>query len=99
MNGREDDVSLDKLRELVEFGKFGFKGTLWSGISGMLLILGLALLDAFTELDLGAKGLIGMGALVFAGVICFGYFSLRKLPAIDIQITKDGEIKLKAKRS
>ena len=95
----DDDVSLEKLRELVEFGRFGFRGTLAAGICGMVLILVLALLDAFTELELGAAGLFGIGVLVLAGAIAFGYFSLRKLPAIDIEITKDGEVKLKAKKS
>jgi len=94
-----DDVSLEKIRELMDFGKFGFKGTLWSGICGMALILALAILDAFSDLDLGKFGLIGFGILVLAGVISFGYFSLRKLPAIDITVTQDGEITLKAKKS
>ena len=99
MGNGQNDLSLDELHELIEFGKFGFKGTLWSGIVGMALVLALAVLDAFTDLELGAVGLIGIALLVLTGVVAFGYFSLRKLPAIDVHITKEGEIKLAARRS
>lgn len=99
LEAEAEDVSLEKLRELMSFGRYGFKGTLWSGVCGMVLIVILAALDGFTELDLGAVGILGIGVLVLAGVVSFGYFSLRRLPAIDVQITPEGEIRLTAKRS
>jgi hypothetical protein len=85
------DDTLEKLKEILKFGKFGFKGTLASGLAGMTLVLLLALLDAFTEFNISDLGLVGIGTLVLVGTVSFGYFSLRKLPQINFSF-QDGQI-------
>jgi len=85
------DDSLSKLEKILEFGKFGFYGTLWSGLAGMALVLSLALLDAFTDFEISDWALVSFGVIVLLGVVSFGYFSLRKLPKINFSF-EDGKI-------
>lgn len=86
-----ENDSIDKLKQIMEFGKFGFKGTLWSGITGMFLVLLLACLDAFTSFEIDDWALVSIAAIVLLGVVSFGYFSLRKLPQISFSV-EDGKI-------
>jgi hypothetical protein len=93
-----EDNSLEKIEKILEFGKFGFHGTLWSGISGMILVLSLACLDAFTAFEINDWALVSIAGIVLLGVVSFGYFSLRKLPQITFSF-EDGKIVASAAES
>ncbi|NKB64393.1 MAG: hypothetical protein GKR95_20515 [Gammaproteobacteria bacterium] len=82
---------IEQLEKLIEFAKFGFRGTLSAGISGMVLVLLLAILDAFTGFDITSEALVLITLIVALGTVAFGYFSLRKAPTIDFRM-KDGEV-------
>src|SRR5262245_52846174 len=69
----EADSDLQKTAMLLEFAKFGFTGTLAAGLSGMALILCLAVLDAFTEFEISTWGLVAIALIVLAGGVAFGY--------------------------
>ena len=60
-----------------EFSKYGFAGTLIGGLAGMILVLALALLMAFANLELGTWGLLGIVFMILIGLVAFGYLSLR----------------------
>jgi len=52
----------------------------------MVLLLSLAILDAFTTFEIATWGLVSIALLVLAGTTAFGYFSLGRLPTVVAQI-------------
>ncbi len=80
------NAELRRTIELLDFARFGFKGTLFAGVCGMVFILSLAVLEALTDFVIGPLGLIGLALVVLAGAIAFGYFSLRHLPKVELDI-------------
>ena len=80
------NLDLQKTVQLLDFAKYGFKGTLVMGLVGMVLILALAILDAFTVFKIETWGLVSITMFVLIGTIAFGFFSLGRLPNVAAQI-------------
>jgi hypothetical protein len=59
-----DQARLNELREQAqmafEFGKFGFAGTLSGAFGGLVLLLALAVLQAFTDFKIETYGYVGI---------------------------------------
>jgi hypothetical protein len=49
----------------VEFAKFGFAGTLTAAIAGLITILGLAVLNTFTQAKIETWGIVRIAAFIF----------------------------------
>jgi Zn-dependent protease with chaperone function len=79
---RQQELELERAKLSVEFAKFGFAGTLSAGIIGLLVVLGLAALSAFTTFKIETWGLVAIAAIVLMGVVAFGFLSLWELPRI-----------------
>jgi hypothetical protein len=76
---REEELAIRRFELAIEFAKFGFRGTLAAGISGLILILALAMLDAYSSnFRFGTEGVLGTAFLLMAGTVLFGTFSLRQ---------------------
>ncbi len=69
----------------VQFAQYGFYGTLVAAISGMVIVLSLAIVVAWAKIDNGVDMVIGFSVVLVIGVIAFGYFSLFKLPKIGFE--------------
>lgn len=67
----------------VEFAKYGFRGTLTIGLSGVGLLFVFALLQAFTPFELETWGYVAIATLIVIGCIAFGAMSLGELPKIE----------------
>jgi hypothetical protein len=76
----EQELEIERMRIAVEFAKDGFAGTLTAAIVGAGLVLGLAILSAFTPFKIETGGLVLIVLIVTAGSIAFGYLSLWELP-------------------
>lgn len=87
---QEQQLLLEHKRLYVEFAKYGFAGTLTGAIVGLLVVVGLAVLNAFTEAKLETWGLVAIAVVVLMGSVAFGYFSLGKLPKLAGKIGKGG---------
>lgn len=76
---REEELAIRRFELAIEFAKFGFRGTLAAGISGLILILALALLDAYSpNFRFGTEGVLGTSFFLVVGTVLFGTFSLRQ---------------------
>lgn len=76
---QEQELELKHAQLAVEFSRYGFFGTLFGSIAGFVLILSLAILDAFSsDFTYGIEGVLGSLFLIAAGVIAFGAYSLRQ---------------------
>jgi ABC-type antimicrobial peptide transport system permease subunit len=88
MSDRRDEplnrraIDLERERLAVEFAKYGFAGTLTAAAIGAAVILGLAVLSAFTPFKIDTWGLVAMAAITLIGTVAFGYLSLWELPRI-----------------
>jgi hypothetical protein len=80
---RQQELELERARLAVEFAKYGFAGTLTAALIGAAVILGLALLSAFTNnFKIDAWGLVAIAAITLIGTVAFGFLSLWELPRI-----------------
>jgi hypothetical protein len=79
---QELELELERVRIFTEFAKYGFAGTLTAAIIGLVLILGLAALSAFTPFRIETWGLVSMAGMILIGTVAFGFLSLWELPRI-----------------
>lgn len=64
----EQELELKRGQLAVEFAKFGFGGTLTVAIGGMILILALPIIDAFSDdFTFGANGVIWTSIVIGIG--------------------------------
>lgn len=85
---QEQQLELEQKKLYVEFAKYGFAGTLTASIIGLLAVVGLAALNAFTDAKIETWGIVAVAVIVLLGAIAFGYFSLWELPKIAGQFSK-----------
>ena len=62
--------------------RYGFAGTLTAAAIGSAVILGLAMLSAFTTFKIETWGLVAIAVIVLIGTVAFGFLSLWELPRI-----------------
>jgi hypothetical protein len=86
----EQKLLLEHKRLYVEFAKYGFAGTLTGAIIGLVTVVGLAALNAFTEAKIATWAIVAIAAIVLLGSVAFGYFSLWELPRIAGKFTPTG---------
>ncbi len=86
----EQKLLLEQKRLFVEFAKYGFAGTLTAAIIGLVTVVGLAALNAFTEAKIATWAIVAIAAIVLLGSVAFGYFSLWELPKIFGKINATG---------
>ena len=76
---QKQELELKQAALAAEFAKFGFRGTLAAGIAGLIFILALAALDAYSpDFNFGATGVIATSFLLVVGTVLFGAFSTRQ---------------------
>ncbi|MDM0110232.1 hypothetical protein QTH97_35450 [Variovorax sp. J22R24] len=85
---RKLELELEREKILVDFAKFGFRGTLAAGVLGISTILLLAALKAFAKLDISDWGLVAIAVVFLTGAVAFGFFSLWQLPNIVARLGK-----------
>lgn len=78
----EQKLLLEHKRLYLEFAKYGFAGTLTAAIIGLLVVVGLAALNAFADAKIATWAIVAVAAIVLLGSVAFGYFSLGELPKI-----------------
>jgi hypothetical protein len=78
----EREIELERARLSMEFARYGFAGTLTAAVLGIILILSLAVLNAFTTFKIETWGLVAISGMVFAGSVAFGYLSLWRIPKV-----------------
>src|SRR5262245_32614061 len=83
---KRQELEIRRAQLAVEFAKYGFGGTLAATVVGMLLLLALAALQAFTPFKLETWGYFGIAVLILLGSIAYGYLSLWSLPRIAAQL-------------
>jgi hypothetical protein len=83
---RQQELELQRAKVFIEFAKYGFAGTLTVAIIGLVLILGLATLSAFTRFKIETWGLVSMAGMILIGAVAFGYLSLWQLPQIVLKL-------------
>jgi hypothetical protein len=79
---RQQELEIERARIAVEFAKYGFAGTLTAAAIGSAVILGLAMLSAFTTFKIETWGLVAIAVIVLIGTVAFGFLSLWELPRI-----------------
>jgi lysylphosphatidylglycerol synthetase-like protein (DUF2156 family) len=79
---RQQELELERARLAIEFAKYGFAGTLTAALIGAAVILGLALLSAFTTFKIDTWGLVAIAVIILIGTVAFGFLSLWELPRI-----------------
>ena len=73
------ELELKEATLAADFAKFGFRGTLGGAIVGLIFILALAALDAYSpDFSFGATGVIATSVLLLVGTVLFGAFSTRQ---------------------
>lgn len=87
---QEQQLLLEHKRLYVEFAKYGFAGTLAAAIIGLLVVVGLAVLNAFTQAKFETWGIVAIAVVVLIGSVAFGYFSLWELPKIAGKLSQKG---------
>jgi hypothetical protein len=87
---REQQLLLEHKRLYIEFAKYGFAGTLTGAIIGLLVVVGLAVLNAFTQAKIETWGIVAVAIIVLLGTVAFGYFSLWELPKIVGKLSQKG---------
>jgi len=86
----EQKLLLEHKRLYVEFAKYGFAGTLTGAIIGLVVVIGLASLNAFAQAKIETWAIVAIAAIVLLGSVAFGYFSLWELPRIAGKIDSTG---------
>ncbi len=79
---RQQELEIERARIAVEFAKYGFAGTLTAAAIGSAVILGLAILSAFTTFKIETWGLVAIAVIILIGTVAFGFLSLWELPRI-----------------
>jgi hypothetical protein len=79
---RQQELEIERTRIAVEFAKYGFAGTLTAALVGTAVILGLAILSAFTNFKIETWGLVAIATIILIGAVAFGFLSLWELPRI-----------------
>ena len=79
---KEQELALEHKRLYFEFARYGFAGTLTAAIIGLLVVLVLAAMNAFTQAKIETWGIVAIAAIVLLGSVAFGFFSLWELPRI-----------------
>jgi hypothetical protein len=79
---RQQELEIERARIAVEFAKYGFAGTLTAALVGSAVILGLAILSAFTPFKIETWGLVAIAVIILIGTVAFGFLSLWELPRI-----------------
>lgn len=79
---RKQELELQRAKLLVEFARFGFAGTLTGAIVGLVFVLTLAAISAFTAYKIDSWVLLGFTFLLLIAVVAFGFLSLWQLPRI-----------------
>ena len=79
---RQQELELQRAKVFIEFAKYGFAGTLTAAIMGLVLVIGLATLSAFTTFKIETWGLVSMAGMILIGAVAFGFLSLWQLPRI-----------------
>ena len=79
---RQQELEIERARLAVEFAKYGFAGTLTAALVGAGVILGLAILSAFTPFKIETWGLVAITVVIMIGAVAFGFLSLWELPRI-----------------
>lgn len=74
-----------KMELSVEFAKYGFYGTLVGAITGMVILLALAIVIAVAKIENGGTIMVIFAAVLGIAVIAFGYFSLFRSPIMGIE--------------
>jgi hypothetical protein len=82
MSIRQQELEIERARIAVEFAKYGFAGTLTAALVGSAVIMGLAILNAFTTFKIETWGLVAIAAIIMIGAVAFGFLSLWELPRI-----------------
>ena len=85
---RQQELELERATLFIGFAKYGFAGTLTAALIGMVVLLGLAALNAFTAFKIETWGLVAIAAIILIGSIAFGFFSLWELPRIAARFQK-----------
>ena len=85
---RKAELELERAKILVDFAKFGFRGTLAAGVLGILTLLVLAALKAYASLQISDTALVAIAVVLLIGVVAFGFFSLWQLPNIMARLGK-----------
>jgi len=85
---RRQELDLQRAKLFIEFAKYGFAGTLTAGLVGMGVLVGLAILNAFTTFKIETWGLVSIALIVLIGAIAFGFLSLWELPRIMARFQK-----------
>jgi hypothetical protein len=78
---RQQELEIEHARLAVEFAKYGFAGTLTAALVGAGVILGLAIISAFTPFRITWE-LVAIAVIVMIGAVAFGFLSLWELPRI-----------------
>jgi hypothetical protein len=79
---RQQELEIERAHIAVEFAKYGFAGTLTAAAIGSGVIVGLAVLSAFTTFKIDTWGLVAIAVVILIGTIAFGFLSLWELPRI-----------------
>ncbi|MGH8581994.1 MAG: hypothetical protein ACREWG_04235 [Gammaproteobacteria bacterium] len=69
----------------VQFAQYGFYGTLVATLTGMVIVLALAIVVAWAHVEDGVWMVVAFSIALTTGVVAFGYFSLFKLPKIGVE--------------
>lgn len=72
------DLSKEDFRQLLEFSKFGFRGTLTAALVGLIIVPTLVFM--LKDSEHVTPIVIGYSTSLVVGVVAFGYFSLRRVP-------------------
>ena len=89
-------LTLKRLELLIEFAKFGFRGTLSAGILGILLLMCFAGLQASGKFQMETYGYVMIALIVVVGTVSFGFLSLYQLPNVAARFFKIAELSLTA---
>jgi hypothetical protein len=82
LSDRQQQLEIERARLAVEFAKYGFAGTLTAALVGAGVVLGLAVLSAFTPFKIETWGLVAIALVTMIGTVAFGFLSLWELPRI-----------------
>ena len=83
---QHDEHDSKQLSEMIEFSKFGFRGTLTGAIVGLIIVPILAYI--LKDSQYAAVALLVYCAALGSAVVAFGYFSLRRVPEVVANLLK-----------
>jgi hypothetical protein len=65
---RQRELEIEHERIAVEFAKYGFAGTLTAAVVGAVVVLGLAILSAFTTFKIETWGLVAIAVVTVEAI-------------------------------